>query len=347
MRGLICITGIHSVGREDQPQAIIIRMVLSPRRLFATATPFLFLTAALVACSSGSDSRSPPDTPTRPASTATAPAETPPAPSPSATMTPTPTMPPAATATPRHVQLEPAGFPIAPGTRLGVVTGEVGSRSIDWDAGATAEEYSRDLQPSEDEEVANSMGWNCRLHVEYEGVPAVDWYVPIGTPVFATMDGTATLYIVSLPNAFDHYGVDREPYLGNPERSRAPLSPFPGPGGGKGVFVEVTNESFATEYAHFELLPALEAVPDGAFIDDYSHDYNYTAAFSDMRPFNRATAIATWQIRVGDLLGYSGDTGYSEAPHLHYTVRRAGGSLLCPTLESGFADGGWLFRTMP
>src|SRR5690606_7747969 len=151
----------------------------------------------------------------------------------------TPTAPPAAstaTATPAPGKDEPTGFPIAPETILGVVTGEAGSRGTDWEGGTSAAEYSRDLQVSDDADAANSMGWNCRTHVEYEGVPAVDWYIPTGTPIYATMDGQATLYIVSLPNAFGYYGADREPFLGNPDRSRALLSPFPGPGGGKGVF---------------------------------------------------------------------------------------------------------------
>ena len=63
----------------------------------------------------------------------------------------------------------------------------------------------------------------------------------------------------------------------------------------------------------------------------------------------RFAVEATWRdfaghTGVGHCVGLSGDTGYSEAPHLHYTVRRAGGSLLCPTSEPGFSDGGWLGR---
>lgn len=236
------------------------------------------------------------------------------------------------------------GFPIAPETMLGVVTGETGSRSIDWEGGTSAAEYSRDLQVSGDADTANGMGWNCRTHVEYEGVPAVDWYIPTGTPIHATMGGQATLYIVSLPNAFGYYGVDREPYLGSPDRSRALLSPFPGPGGGKGVFVEVVNEAFATEYAHFDLEPTLATVPASAYLDGYHAGYDFQSHFNVMRPFTAATTIASWPVLAGDVIGYSGDSGYSEAPHLHYTVRRLGGALLCPTQEDGFAEGGWLFR---
>jgi hypothetical protein len=45
------------------------------------------------------------------------------------------------------------------------------------------------------------------------------------------------------------------------------------------------------------------------------------------------------------VIGYTGDAGYSEAPHLHYVItERASGRSLCPTEESGFDDGGWLTR---
>jgi murein DD-endopeptidase MepM/ murein hydrolase activator NlpD len=225
------------------------------------------------------------------------------------------------------------------------VVGEVGSRNIDWSAGTTAEAYSRDIQTSDDPDEANSMGWDCRVHVEYEGQAAVDWYIPVATPVHATLDGRATMYVVSFPNAFDYYDASREPYIGNPDRARAAISPFPGPGGGKGVFIEVTNDAFATEYAHLDLESTLSLVPAGAYLDGFSVDYDYETAFGTMRAFDDYTAIASWDVQAGAVIGYSGDSGYSEAPHLHYTVRRAGTSdLLCPTTEAGFEDGGWLFR---
>jgi murein DD-endopeptidase MepM/ murein hydrolase activator NlpD len=205
--------------------------------------------------------------------------------------------------------------------------------------------YSRDDQPSDDPERANRSGWDCRVHVEYEGQPAVDWYVPVGTPIRATMAGTATLYVVTVTNAFDYYGVAREPYIGNPDRTRAPLSPFPGPGGGKGVFVRVENEGFVTEYAHLDVARTVAPLPASAFLSVYSSDYDYAGIFAPLRDFRVSTAIAQWTANSGDVIGFSGDSGYSEAPHLHYTVGRSGdASLLCPTAEAGFADGGWLMK---
>src|SRR6185295_12525806 len=79
-------------------------------------------------------------------------------------------------------------------------------------------------QSSGDSERANRSGWNCDTHYEYEGAPAVDFYIPDGTPIIATMDGTATLNVISTTNDFDRYGVDREPYLGNPDRVAASAS---------------------------------------------------------------------------------------------------------------------------
>ena len=223
----------------------------------------LLLPASAAACSSDSPSPTPVLTATPAASATLAPTKAPESPTVTATptlasATATPTSPPT-TPTPRPAQEEPLGFPIDPSTRLGVVVGEVGSRTMDWEGGLTAEAYSRDLQPSANADAANSMGWDCRVHVEYEGQPAVDWYIPVGTPVRSTLDGRATMYVVSLPNAFDYYDVSREPYIGNPDRDRAPLSPFPGPGGGKGVFIEVTNDAFATEYGHLNLEMTLPA----------------------------------------------------------------------------------------
>jgi murein DD-endopeptidase MepM/ murein hydrolase activator NlpD len=232
-------------------------------------------------------------------------------------------------------------MPIAPGTLLGAVTGQLGSRSIAWGAGPEALPYSRDGQPSGDADRANRSGWNCRVHQEYEGQPAVDWYIPPDTPVVSTIDGVATLYVITTSNAFEYYGVSREPYLGNPDRPRAPVSPFGGPGGGKGVFVRVVGTAFETEYAHFDLAQTMSAIPASAFVDGYSLTSDYSA-FSPMRDFRDATVIAEWPVQRGDTVGLSGDSGYSEGPHLHYTIRRVGGPLLCPTSEAGYADGGWL-----
>jgi murein DD-endopeptidase MepM/ murein hydrolase activator NlpD len=240
---------------------------------------------------------------------------------------------------------QPAGFPFDPGLRLGLVVGEPGSRTFAWGEGPDALAYSRDDQPSDDPVRANRCGWNARVHVEYEGQPAVDWYIPVGTPIQATMDGTATLLVNTVSNAFDVYGVSREPYIGNPDRGRAPISPFPGVGGGQGAFVRIQNGGFVTDSAHLELLSTLRVVPVDAYIQGYSAATDYASVFGPLRDFRVATAVARWEVKRGDVIGFSGDSGYSEAPHLHYTVRRAGAAnLLCPTAEAGFADGGWLFR---
>jgi hypothetical protein len=282
------------------------------------------------------------------------PAETPSL-TPTATAAPTVTDPPTVTASPtlqvtptptvRLPQVEPLGFPVDPATRLGVVSGEIGARTLVFDGtGPTALDYARDQQPSEDAAAANSSGWNCRVHFEYEGIAALDFYLPVGTPILSTIDGTATLYTVAVANDFDRYGVDREPYIGNPDRANAPLSPFPGPSSGLGVYVEVRNESFVTEYAHLELSQTDEIVPAAAWVDGYSPASDWAALFAEVPVPRVATALASWPVLAGEQVGASGDAGYSEGPHLHYTLRRTGGAFLCPTNEPGFADGGWLLR---
>ncbi len=241
---------------------------------------------------------------------------------------------------------QPLGFPIAPTARLGLVSGPRGSRTIEWDAGPDTLAYSRDSQPSSDPDVANRSGWNCRVHVDYEGQPAVDWYIPPVSPVYATMNGAATLYAVTMANGFDYYGISREPYLGNPDRSQASVSPFPGASGGLGVYVEIDSGEFLSTYAHLDLAAtAGQAVPADAFYAGYSPATSYGAIFGDIPATPQGTTIAQWATHRGDIIGYSGDAGYSEGPHLHYSLQRAGSNtLLCPTNEGGFDDAGWLLR---
>lgn len=290
----------------------------------------------LVACSNDAspNSTATPTTPPQTTVTATAiPASPTPAPA-TATQTAVPTPAP---------RVEPIGLPLDPATLVGIVRGQTPIRVLEWQGGPSAVEFSRTAQPSSDPVAANASGWNCRVHQEYEGQPAVDWYIPVGTEITTTMDGTARLYVITSSNPFDVYGVSREPYIGNPDRARAPLSPFPGPGGGKGIFVRVENAAFVTEYAHLDPT-TISLVPAGAFLGSYSAISDLTALFRPLRDYQTFTEIAAWPVRSGDVVGLSGDTGYSEAPHLHYTIRRSGGPLLCPTTEAGFQDGGWLFR---
>jgi murein DD-endopeptidase MepM/ murein hydrolase activator NlpD len=259
-------------------------------------------------------------------------------------VSPVPSATPAAPPTERAPKNQPIGFPVDPETRLGVVEGTTGSRQLVFDgAGPTAREYAANGQLSPDPDSANRSGWNCRTHVEYEGQAALDFYIPGGTPILATMDGTATLYARSYVNDFDRYSVGREPYLGNPDRTRAPYSPFPGPSSGVGISVTVQNSEYVTEYGHLDLAKTVGIVPSSAFLDGYSPDSAYMTLFE--APASSPAAIASWSVQAGDVIGLSGDAAYSEGPHLHYTIQRAGQDIkLCPTTESGFFDSGWLFR---
>jgi hypothetical protein len=257
-----------------------------------------------------------------------------PAPAATATATPTPS--------PTYQLL---GFPVDPQTILGKVVGEIGSRTVSFDGdGPTAYEYALNDQPSDDPDAANRSGWNCRTHFEYEGIAAVDFYLPAGTALYSTTAGTATLYAISTGNDFDRYGVAREPYLGNPDRSNAPLNPFPDVSAGLGAYVVVEGDGFVTEFGHLDLSLTAEAVPADKFLEGFSADSDWDALFAAIPVPRVATAVAERPVLWGDVIGYSGDAGYSEAPHLHYTIRRDGGQPLCPTDEPGFADSGWFFR---
>lgn len=304
-------------------------------RLIASAASAL----VVVACSGG-DSLQPtpeatPSTTTSPATRTTSPARpaSPPAPS-----------PPAPTPTTAGDPGEPRGLPIDATQPVGLTDYRDENRTLAWGAGPGALAYSRDYQPGGDHFAGNAGGWNCRVHVAFEGHPAVDWYIPVGTPIRATMNGTATLFTITTTNAFDYYDRPRAPYVGFPMPT-ASVSPFPGPGGGKGVYIEVRNQEFVTESAHLSLAPTMAIVPKGAFLPGFESGAPLVEQFAPMRSYLDATPIASWTVARGDVIGFSGDSGYSEAHHLHYTIRRtAGGSLLCPTAEDGFADGGWLFR---
>jgi hypothetical protein len=111
-----------------------------------------------------------------------------------------------------------------------------------------------------------------------------------------------------------------------------------------GVYAVVENDSFVTEYGHLDLDLTDEVVPATAWYGGYAADGDWAAGFSQLSQPRVITPIAQWQVRAGDVIGLSGDSGYSEGPHLHYTVARAAGVRLCPTNELGFDDGGWLFR---
>ncbi|MBI5289626.1 MAG: hypothetical protein HY873_11705 [Chloroflexi bacterium] len=268
----------------------------------------------------------------------------------SATPTPPVSVTPAATPTvtqrtPAADPHDPVGLPLDPDSVTDRVTGPVGLRVVSSGAGATVRETSERLHISDDQEKANAGGWDCRVHVEYEGRPAVDWYVAPGLPVNATMDGDATLVLNTVANAFDYHGVPREPYLGSPDRARAPVSPFPGPGGGMGLYVSITNGRYRIDLGHLSLDATIANLPATAFAPGYSHATDYASLFAIPRGIAEGDIIATWPVRRGDVVGFTGDTGYSEAPHLHYAITRiADAAPLCPTRESRFEDNGWLLR---
>jgi len=52
-----------------------------------------------------------------------------------------------------------------------------------------------------------------------------------------------------------------------------------------------------------------------------SHDSGYETRYGHL---SRVTATVGNRVAAGSLLGYSGNTGFSTGPHLHYELRRDG-----------------------
>lgn len=240
----------------------------------------------------------------------------------------------------------PVGLPLDPSIRPMRVVETAQGKTVVPAApnGPTVEEVARHVHSrSQNDEESNRYGWNCRVHNRYEGAPAVDWYLPHGTPVIATMRGKAELYVITTVNAFEYYGVDPRITLGLPSPSM-PVFPLPGPGGGMGVFVSILNGELRAEYGHLDLKKTLTLVPDSAFVPPYSRSFDYDSRFGRPIGHDQITLVASWPVERGDVVGYVGNTGYSDVDHLHYQVVTRDRTIkFCPTFE-GFPNAGWLFQ---
>jgi len=113
--------------------------------------------------------------------------------------------------------------------------------------------------------------------------------------------------------------------------------------------VEVRNDRFTVNAAHLDLgLMVNDAIPSAAYLPGYSGSSDFASAFGVPQAFTQRTSIATWAVRKGDLIGYTGLSGYAEGPQIHFEILRVGStSKLCPTLEPGYSDSGWLTNTDP
>jgi murein DD-endopeptidase MepM/ murein hydrolase activator NlpD len=254
---------------------------------------------------------------------------------------------PAPAPTPEPTVAGPVGFPVDPNLRPLRVDGPPQGRRLLPPApdGPTILQVARDIfpRPANDEE-SNRHGWNCRTHEKHEGYPGVDWYLEAGTPVVATMDGKAELYVIFVPNAFSYYGVNANLYLGLPPPN-LPLYPFNGPGGGMGVFVSVFDGVLRAEYGHLSPKATINGAPDNSFVRPYSKSYDYEANFSRPLGPNDGTLVATWPVKKGQVVGFVGNSGYSDVPHLHYQVITPDRKVkYCPSDEDGYRHAGWLFR---
>jgi hypothetical protein len=240
----------------------------------------------------------------------------------------------------------PVGFPLDPNIRpWQAVDTPQGRRLMPPAAdGPTVLQVTRNnfVRAANDME-SNRYGWNCRVHAKYEGFPGVDWYLPDGTPAVATMDAKAELYVIYTGNSFDYYNVSKTLYLGLPP-ANVPLFPFKGESGGMGIFVSLFDGVLRAEYGHLDPKRTIAAVPDAAFFSPYSKTFDYDTRFNKPRGPNDGTLVASWPVKRGQVVGYVGNSGYSDVAHLHYQVitpDRA--KKYCPS-EEPLPFSGWLFR---
>lgn len=310
----------------------------------------LAATFALAACNPFSTGDAPlPDTPAPPASTSLVQSPASPVP-PRATPTTAiaapvaTTLPPTNTAVPRVIG--PVGFPVDPTLRpLHVSYTTQGPRLLPPAAdGPTVLDVAKSIYPRPNNDAAaNEFGWDCRTHAQYEDYPAVDWYLPLGTPLIATMDATATLYVIFPQNSFQYYGLDANTYLGLPNPS-LPKYPFSGESGGMGVFISLSDGVLQAEYGHTDPQRTIANVPENAFQAPYSRAFNYAARFAKPLGPNAGTAVARWSVKRGDVIGFVGNSGYSDVPHLHYQIITPDrGTKYCPSGED-LPYSGWLFK---
>jgi hypothetical protein len=240
----------------------------------------------------------------------------------------------------------PVGFPVAPDLQPMQVIRTAEGKRIEPHAasGPTILEIASGVQQrSENDDLSNKYGWNCRVHNKHEGAPAVDWYLPEGTPVVATMRGQAELYVITTSNSFEYYGVQPGLTLGLPDPS-TPLYPLPGPGGGMGIVVSIVNGDFRAEYGHLQLSKTVANIEASAFVQPFSPSFDYPARFGGMAGHLDLTLVASWPVEQGDVVGFVGNTGYSDVSHLHYQITtRDRKTKFCPTFEP-FPSNGWLFE---
>lgn len=88
-----------------------------------------------------------------------------------------------------------------------------------------------------------------------------------------------------------HHGIDLRASIGTPVYATAD------------GFVEYSANS-STGYGYLVII---------------SHNYGFNTRYGHL--YNKEVVKAGQWVRKGDLIGYSGNTGYSTGPHLHYEVR--------------------------
>jgi murein DD-endopeptidase MepM/ murein hydrolase activator NlpD len=141
--------------------------------------------------------------------------------------------------------------------------------------------------------------------------------LPVAPPIFATLPGPGTSYEV-IPSRPRHWPLDERGYItrgqatGGGSEEQHPGIDIAVPKGsvvraaGGGIVLQAGAQE---EYGNFVLL---------------EHPEGYQSLYGHL---SRIVAVQGTRVRAGEVIGLSGNTGHSSAPHLHFEIRLHGVSV--------------------
>ena len=130
-----------------------------------------------------------------------------------------------------------------------------------------------------------------------------DILIPIGTPVYAGMDGVATFRQTSSTQVVSGKRVLTS--YGNEVRIKS----------SDGTFIIYAHLS---KFTNGVGTPVTETCPKNG---------SYTPCSATVY-YSSTNIVETKNVKKGDLIGYTGDTGNADVPHLHVEIHKNGGSCI-------------------